>query len=41
MIFPGFPINDSVQAYIESIKALQTISYPNAQNVDEMKVENK
>jgi hypothetical protein len=41
MIFPGFPINDSVQAYIESINALQTISYPNAQNVDEMKVENK
>jgi len=41
MIFPAFPINDSVQAYIESIKALQTISYPNAQNVDEMKVENK
>jgi hypothetical protein len=41
MIFPGFPINDSAQAYIESINALQTISYPNAQNVDEMKVENK
>jgi len=41
MIFPNFPINDSAQAYIESIKALQTISYPNAQNVDEMKVENK
>jgi hypothetical protein len=41
MIFPAFPINDSVQAYIESINALQTISYPNAQNVDEMKVENK
>jgi hypothetical protein len=41
MIFPGFPINDSVQAYIESINALQTISYPNAQNVDELKVENK
>jgi len=41
MIFPGFPINDSVQAYIESINALQTISYPNAQNVDEMKIENK
>jgi hypothetical protein len=41
MIFPGFPINDSVQAYVESINALQTISYPNAQNVDEMKVENK
>jgi hypothetical protein len=41
MIFPGFPINDSVQAYIESINALQTISYPNAQNVDEMKIQNK
>lgn len=41
MIFPGFPINDSVQAYIESINALQTISYPNAQNVDELKIENK
>lgn len=41
MIFPAFPINDSVQAYIESINALQTISYPNAQNVDEMKIENK
>ena len=41
MIFPGFPINDSVQAYIESINALQTISYPNAQNVDQMKIENK
>jgi hypothetical protein len=41
MIFPNFPINDSVQAYIESINALQTISYPNAQNVDEMKIENK
>jgi len=41
MIFPGFPINDSAQAYIESINALQTISYPNAQNVDEMKLENK
>jgi hypothetical protein len=41
MIFPAFPINDSVQAYIESINALQTISYPNTQNVDEMKVENK
>jgi len=41
MIFPAFPINDSVQAYIESINALQTISYPNAQNVDELKIENK
>jgi hypothetical protein len=41
MIFPGFAINDSVQAYIESINALQTISYPNAQNVDEMKIQNK
>ena len=41
MIFPTFPINDSVQAYIESINALQTISYPNAQNVDELKIENK
>jgi hypothetical protein len=41
MIFPGFPINDSVQAYIESINALQTISYPNTQNVDELKIENK
>lgn len=41
MTFPNFPINDSCQAYIESINALQTISYPNAQNVDEMKIENK
>jgi len=41
MIFPTFPINDSVQAYIESINALQTISYPNAQNVDQLKIENK
>jgi len=41
MIFPTFPINDSVQAYIESINALQTISYPNTQNVDELKLENK
>lgn len=41
MTFPTFPINDSVQAYIESINALQNISYPNAQNVDELKIENK
>jgi hypothetical protein len=41
MIFPTFPINDSVQGYIESINALQNISYPNAQNVDELKIENK
>jgi hypothetical protein len=41
MIFPQYPINDSVNAYIESINAIQGISYPNAQNVDPLKMENK
>lgn len=41
MVFPTFPINDSITAYIESINAIQSISYPNTQNVDPLKIENK